>query len=126
MKTFNPDKPQNEKIVITWEDPVGNVGAIREYQIQILHKSVEFAGTFKEAKALCDGADPETIRLKRCEFDSIQLLEHIYNYTIDDSPSVRIVAINDYGQGEWSILNPADQQALVFNRKMFGLTSRRP
>lgn len=97
--TFNPDKPQNEKIVITWSDPTTLTADIREYEIQFLHKSVELAGTFREAKALCDGTNPETIRLKRCEFESLQLLDPKYNYNVGDSVVIRIAAKNDYGWG---------------------------
>ena len=97
--TFNPDKPGNERIVITWTDPTTLTADIREYEIQFLHKSVELAGTFREAKALCDGTNPETIRLKRCEFESLQLLDPKYNYNVGDTVVVRIAAKNDYGWG---------------------------
>ena len=106
MSAYIPEPPvtvstanNNEKITVSWSEPVTNGSPITSYSIYVQATN---EGSFTLETVDCQGASTEVINARSCDINLSTLYAPPFNLVQDENVVVKVASENIYGLSEQS------------------------
>jgi hypothetical protein len=106
LAAFKPEAPTvvstanlNDKVVVSWNEPVDNGSPITQYLIYIR----DSVSVLQQESAQCDGASEDVLQARTCSIDLSILTADPFNLVLNDEVFAALVSRNAYGDSPMSL-----------------------